>query len=93
MSYEVFSDIMAEKYPQFSWEAIEVTTSDDYILTLMHIWHPERDIPDRGPIMFQHGAGGYAPIWIQNDRTAFPIKLADGGHDVYIGSSRGTEYS
>ena len=93
MSYELFSDLMAESYPQFNWEPLTVTTSDNYILTLMHVWHPENRDSGKGPVMFQHGAGGYAPVWIQNPDTAYPIKLADEGHDVYIGSSRGTEYS
>ena len=63
MSYALFEQLMAESYPQFYWEPLEVTTSDGYILTLMHVWGDNQD-ETKGPVMFQHGAGGYAPVWI-----------------------------
>ena len=42
MSYPRFELAMAEKYPEYEWEPITVTTEDGYILTLFHVWHEER---------------------------------------------------
>ena len=84
---------MAANYPDYSWEPIKVTTSDDYILTLMRVWSEDLLDASKGPVMFQHGAGGSATRWLYGQDTALPIAMAELGHDVYIGNNRGTEYS
>ena len=84
---------MAANYPDYSWEPIKVTTSDDYILTLMRVWSQDLLDASKGPVMFQHGAGGSATRWLYGQDTALPIAMAELGHDVYIGNSRGTDFS
>jgi len=43
---------MDNKYPGYSWEALAVTTEDDYELNMFHIWKEGEMIEERGPIMF-----------------------------------------
>ena len=59
MSYARFADLMASSYPSHSWEPLTVTTSDNYELTLFHVWNDEarNKIGAQGPILFQHGGG------------------------------------
>ena len=54
MSYLRFEAIM-EKYPNFAWEPLEVTTADDYILTLFHIWNTETHDSTMSPVLIHHG--------------------------------------
>ena len=94
MSYPRIEAIMEYEYPLYSWEALEVTTSDDYILTLFHIWNPYTRDSTKGPVMFQHGGGMDGTMWIEEAQNPAPhIHMADLGHDVYVGNSRGTDYS
>ena len=87
-----FADGMAtEAHAKYEWEPITVTTEDDYILTLFHVWNPEVRDENKSPVHFQRGATGDATGWFFADSIAF--YLADLGHDVYIGSNRGTEFS
>ena len=102
MSYARFADLMAYSYPNHNWEPLTVTTSDNYELTLFHVWNEKarNDIGAQGPILFQHGGGqdgtdflamGGNEWW--NPGTAAPIQFADLGYDIYLGNNRGTEYS
>ena len=53
-------------YPGYEWEPIIVTTEDDYVLTMFHIWNPEtRDAENQGPILLQHGLGMDGVSWIE----------------------------
>ena len=53
-------------YPGYEWEPIIVTTEDDYVLTMFHIWNPEtRDAENKGPILLQHGLGMDAVSWFE----------------------------
>ena len=52
MSYPRFENEMSEWYPSYKWEAIEVTTTDDYILTMFHIWNDEKRDSSKGPVLF-----------------------------------------
>ena len=65
-------------------------TEDRYILTMFHAYNEQHRDPSKGPIMFQHGAGGNGSMWLRNDNVK---KLAEMGHDIYLGNARGTEYS
>ena len=52
-SYLSFGEIMEERYPDYKWEPLEVTTDDGYILTLNHIWKEGvSDADAKGPILF-----------------------------------------
>lgn len=71
-----------------------MTTADDYILTLFHVWNPETRNADMGPVLFQHGAIMDGTMWLEWNPVPAPhFYMADLGHDVYIGNNRGTEYS
>ena len=102
MSYSRFEEVMATKYPTYQWEAIKTTTSDEYILTIFHVWNEEKknELGPKGPVFFQHGRGGDGTSFLDTGGltawSAGPapmIQIADLGHDVYLGSNRGTEYS
>ena len=93
MSYPRFEAFM-DQYPGLSWEPIEVTTSDDYILTMFRLWDPDTYDSANGPILFQHGAGMDGTNWLDwNDTPAPQIHFADLGHDIYVANQRGTDYS
>ena len=49
--YPRFAKGMAEKYPSYEWAPIEVTTADDYILTLFHVWNPETRDETKSPVL------------------------------------------
>ena len=94
MPYRTFGDIMAEKYPSFEWEALTVTTSDGYILTLHHVWKERRLDAEKGPILFQHGDQMDASIWLDEHQITAPIiEFAEEGYHVYMGNNRGTATS
>ena len=87
-----FAEIMALKGDTYQWEAIEITTSDNYILTLHHVWNTETRVKSMGPVLFQHGNGGSSESWVKGNET-IAMKLADRGHDIYLGNARGNKYS
>lgn len=92
-----FAWAMDKKYPGYSWEALAVTTEDDYELNMFHIWKEGEMIEERGPIMFQHGHGGAAMDWLyapvdEGTKPNFQ-KFIDLGHHVYLGNNRGSKYS
>ena len=94
MSFPRFQAVMDTK-PAYEWEPILVTTDDDYILTLFHVWDPEKRDKTKGPVLFQHGLGDDGTGWLENSVDGQPphTYAIEAGHDVYIGNNRGTEYS
>ena len=104
-----------DKYPRwakemdlngYTWEAIEVTTDDDYILTTFHITGTKEGglfKPTKPPVLIQHGLMQDASSWMEDYHTnppfyytagkPMPLQLADLGYDVFMGNNRGTEYS
>ena len=102
MSYSEFAEVMATKYPTYQWEAIKTKTDDEHILTLFHVWNEEKrnELGPKGPVYFQHGRGGngtgfldWAGLTETSPGSAQMIQITDLGHDVYLGSNRGTLYS
>ena len=79
-----------------------MTTSDNYKLTLFHVWSEEKrkELGAQGPILFQHGTGQDGVDFLKDygmteqlPGPAVQIQFADLGYDVYLGNNRGTEYS
>ena len=94
MSFARFETVMSISYPTYEWEALTVTTADDYILTLFHVWNPTTRDSDKGPVIWQHGASMDGTSWLEWNSVPAPhFHMADLGHDIYIGNNRGTEYS
>ena len=102
MSYARFADLMSTSYPSYKWEPLTVTTSDNYELTLYHVWNESKrdELGAQGPILFQHGGGqdgvGYLEMGGMSDWNpgkAAPIQFADLGYDIYFGNNRGTKDS
>ena len=62
-SYPRFDDVMVAILPSYRWEAIEVTTSDDYILTMFKVWNEATIDASKGPVFFQHGHGMDGVDW------------------------------
>ena len=51
--YGRFACSMEENYVKdYKWEALEVTTHDDYILTLFHVWNPGKLDNSKPPVLF-----------------------------------------
>ena len=98
LEYQRFSDEMS--HYGYSWEAIEVTTEDGFILTTFHVLGNKKGTfkPNLPPVILQHGDFGDGVMWVSrdaydNDNPPMALELANYGYDVYIGNNRGTEYS
>ena len=65
------------------------------MLTLFHIWNPEKRDKAKGPVLFQHGRGMDAMEWHNQsvDGQAPHTYALEAGHDVYLLNNRGREYS
>ena len=92
MSYPRFETVMSDQFPDYQWEAIEVTTSDSYILTMFHIYKEDALDDTKGPVFFQHGASMDGVEFVEWGGGQMTM-MADLGHHVYVGNTRGTDYS
>jgi len=76
-----------------------VTTSTDYILTMVRISGDSAGTPNadnKGPILLVTGATGDGLSWFDaNDPTSpvLPERLFDDGYDVWFVNRRGTTHS
>ena len=87
-----FETFLSEYYPNTSYEHLATTTSDGYIISLMHFWHSETtdELP---PVFFMHGSSMNAQSWLQDmadDESSEYASLfetfADAGHHIYFGN-------
>ena len=94
--YPAFEFVMSKH--GYTWEPMEVTTEDGYILTLFHVTgNADGEFtPTQPPVLIMHGGGDDGSSWIGNEYYVgkpMHLQLADAGYDVFIGNQRGTRYS
>ena len=81
----------------YTYEPLQVTTEDGYILTTFHVTgkkDQEPFKPTQPPVLVQHGDYQDAASWLSEMKELpMQLKLADAGYDVFLGNNRGTWYS
>ena len=84
----------------YDWEPYSVTTDDDYILNMFRLTANEVGEPietPRGPLLLQHGMTTNAANWLfaktVQGASPLPIVLARAGFDVWLGNTRGGNFS
>lgn len=78
----------------YDYEMHSVTTEDGYILKLHRIATKKSDNIKRAPVLLMHGLFGTASDYLILGRHgALAYLLFDSKYDVWMGNSRGTDYS
>ncbi|KAG5674587.1 hypothetical protein PVAND_004541 [Polypedilum vanderplanki] len=77
----------------FSGEFNEINTEDDYILGV-HKINSKIANTTKYPIFIMHGfLTTPMSFFLTGQKNSLPLILADNGHDVFLGSRRGSKYS
>ena len=74
----------------YKLDVYEVTTNDGYILSL---WHLLPKTTTTKVAYFQHGLADTAWCFFQLDSKSLPFLLMKEGYDVWLGNSRGNNFS
>ena len=96
ISYQIFADAMAPYNLDYDWESMPVTTATGYQIVMFHL---KRKVPaavNKGPVLQLHGMFSAPEEFLTRDDPLLPpipMQLADDGYDVYIGCTRGREYT
>jgi len=83
----------------FKWESFPVTTFSGYELMLFRLTGNatgEALAGERGPVLLLHGSYSDSLDWISCTDESAPsiaVQLAQRGHDVWISSGRGRQFS
>ena len=76
----------------YKLEVHEVTTADGYILSLWHLL-PKTTKNTTKVAYFQHGLADTAWCFFQLDSKSLPFLLIKEGYDIWLGNSRGNNFS
>jgi pimeloyl-ACP methyl ester carboxylesterase len=77
----------------YSGEFSEITTEDDYVLGVHKISSKIQNAT-KYPVFLMHGfLTTPMSFFLTHETNSLPLILADSGHDVFLGSRRGTKYS
>jgi lysosomal acid lipase/cholesteryl ester hydrolase len=77
----------------YSGDFNEITTEDDYVLGVHRINSRELNAT-KYPVFIMHGfLTTPMSFFLTEKRNSLPFIFADNGHDVFLGSRRGTKYS
>ena len=83
----------------FEWQSYPVTTSSGYEIVMFRITADPTGaplVPTKGPLLLLHGMfSDPTDFFSRTDETTpgLPIQLAQAGYDVWIGCTRGREYT
>ena len=80
----------------FEIETHKATTQDGYILTLFRVIDPKDTssfLREKHPLLLQHGLSDSGETFMVNQESSLAFQLMRSGYDVWLGNSRGNQYS